>query len=229
MARVARHVGMGQHCVDAVQGACRVSVDAANLRVGVFAAQCRAEKHPVKGIVIGVARRPRHLVDSIRPLQWLPDLRQRLRHRRQYRIRHRTRAQILAGGLHRADDRRVAGAAAVGVLQALLYLQVGRIRVFVQQRLGLHDEPGRAEAALRRSVADEGILKRMQFGRAAGTVLGAGPRLGQSFDRQHLRALCLEGRVDAGVDRLAVDDYGAAAAFGLITADLGAGQPQVVT
>ena len=226
--RIARHVRVGQHRVHALQRTRRVGVDAANPRVGVFAAQRRPEKHPVERIVIGVERRPRHLVDRIRPLQWLTDLRQRLHYRRQHRIRHPAGAQILAGRLHRADDRRVAGAAAIGVLQALLDLHLARVRVLVQQRLGLHDEPGRAEAALRRPVADEGILKRMQFKRVAGFILAAFPHLRQPFDRQHLRALRLERRVNAGVDRLAVDDDGAAAAFGLVTADLRACQPQVV-
>ena len=228
MTRVARHVRVRQHRVHALQRACRFGVDAANPRVRVFAAQRRPEKHPVKGIVIRIQSRPRHLVDRIRSLQRLTDLRQRLHHRRQHRIRHPAGAQILAGRLHRADDRRVAGAAAVSVLQALLDLHLARVRVLVQQRLGLHDEPRRAETALRRAVADEGILKRMQFKRVAGFILAAAPRLGQPFDRQHLRALRLERRVNAGIDRLTVDDDGAAAAFGLVTADLRAGQPQVV-
>ena len=226
--RVARHVRVRQHRVHALQRTRRVRVNAANPRVRVFAAQRCPEKHPVERIVIRVKSRPRHLVDRIRPLQWLTNLRQRLHHRRQHRIRHPAGTQIFAGRLHRADDRRVARAAAVGVLETLLDIHLARVRVLVQQRLGLHDESGRAEAALRRAVADESILKRMQFRPAAGTVLGVGPRLGQPFDRQYLPALRLERRVDAGVDRLTVDDDGAAAAFGLITADLGAGQPQIV-
>ena len=184
VAWVARHVYVGQHGVDAGQRARRVGVDFTNIGVGVFAAQRCAEQHAVEGIVIGVARRPRHLVDRVRSFQWLTDLRQRRHHRRQLRVRHRTGANVLAGGLHRVDDRGVAGAAAVGVLQALLYLRIGRIRVLVQQRLGLHDEPGRAEAALRRPVADEGGLERMQL-RArgwshSGSTVGFGPGLRSS-------------------------------------------------
>ena len=68
----------------------------------------------------------------------------------------------------------------------------------------------------------------MQLERMAGAILGAWPGLGQPLDRRHLRALRLERRVDAGVDRLAVNDDGAAAALSLIATDLGAGQPQVV-
>ena len=78
-------------------------------------------------------------------------------------------------------------------------------------------------------MPDEGILKRMQHGRATTAILRIRRRLGQAFDRQYLPALRLERRVDARIDRLSVNDDGAAAALCLIAANLGAGQPQAVT
>ena len=50
----------------------------------------------------------------------------------------------------------------------------------------------------------------------------------QPFDGEDLRALGFEGGIDARVDALAVDEDGAGPALGLVAADLGAGQPQIV-
>ena len=155
VARVARHIRVRQHRADARQRARPVCVDFTYACMGMFAAQGCAEQHPVESIVVGIARRPRHLVDRVRPLMRLADLRQRLHHLRQLRLRHRSCAHELARRFHRVDDRRIAGAATVGILQALLDLGIARLRVLVQQRLRLHDEAGRAEAALRRPVQNE--------------------------------------------------------------------------
>jgi len=223
VARVARHIGACQHRVHARQRARPLRVDPDDARVRMFAAQRRPEEHPLEVVVVRVQRRARHLVNRVRPRVRLPDLRQRLHHLRQFRLRHPARAHKDTRRLHRADDRLVARAAAVGIFQTLLDLDLARLRVLVQQRLRLHDETGRAEPALRRSVLDKGRLQRVQFQRLLPL-----PSLCQPLDRQHIRPLRFERRVDARVDRLPVDNHRAAAALRLIAPDLRAGQPQVV-
>ena len=54
------------------------------------------------------------------------------------------------------------------------------------------------------------------------------PLVRQPFDGEDLRSLGFERRVDAGVDALPIDEDGAGSAFGLVAADLRAGQAQVI-
>ena len=56
------------------------------------------------------------------------------------------------GSLHGADDLVVAGAAAEIAGQIEANLVFGGIRIFLKQRFGLHDETGRANAALQRGA-----------------------------------------------------------------------------
>ena len=62
--------------------------------------------------------------------------------------RHILAAQTRCGELYRLDDLHIAGAAAVVVLQAVIYIFFRRVHGFAQQRLCCHDHARCAEAAL---------------------------------------------------------------------------------
>ncbi len=119
----------------------------------------------------------------------------------------------VAGRQRRVDDRPVAGAAAEISRQRLADASVGRGLALVIEREQAHDDPRRAEAALRAVKVDHRLLKRVQ--RVA---------VGEVLDRQHFRAVDLPEQQDAGVDGLvseraaaqAREDHraGAAIAFG---------------
>ena len=76
--------------------------------------------------------------------------------------------------------------------------------------------PGNAVAALHGAVLDEGRLQRMQ-------MLG----IAQPLDGDDRAAAALLGEQDAGIHRLAVEQHGADAAFGLEAVLLGAGHAEL--
>ena len=119
---------------------------------------------------------------------------------------------------HRLDDLAVAGAAAQHARERLLDLGLARPRVRAQQRLGAHQHSGRADAALRRAVGDEGALQDRE--RAIG--------LGEALDRRHRAPGALADGDDARADLLAVEQHGAGAAVAGVAADLGAGEAELV-
>ena len=86
-----------------------------------------------------------------------------------------------------------------------------------QQRRRRHQHAGRADAALRRAMAQEG-------GAAARVSRG----VAEALDRGDRAARDLRRRGQAGADRRAVDQHGAGAAIAGIAADLGAGQAGVL-
>jgi hypothetical protein len=131
--------------------------------VRVLAAQRGAVEHLGEGVIVAVHRLAGDLRHRVGARDRLADLFQRLDVVGQDRRRQVTGAHLLAGGLDRVDDGSIAGAATVGVLQAVLDLLVAGVGVGVEQRLGLHDKAGRAEAALRRAVLDEGLLEGVKF------------------------------------------------------------------
>ena len=96
-------------------------------------------------------------------------------------------------------------------------LRARRFGVGVEQRLRADDHPRRAVAALVAGVIDERLLDRLQP-----------VALGEALDGRHALARHrLEGG-SAGAHRLAVDEHGTGPARGDATAELGAGEPQVV-
>ena len=92
----------------------------------------------------------------------------------------RSRPIILAARLIAALNAVVRHAPAQRPVHGLADLRVRRLRVFVEQRLGGHDLPVLAEAALRHLLVDPGLLQRMQLA-----------VLGQPFERGDL---ALHGR-----------------------------------
>ena len=82
-----------------------------------------------------------------------------------------------------------------------------------------HHHAGRAETALQAMVLAERLLHRMQR-----TV-----RLGEAFDRDDGAAVSLKRQRGAGLHRNSIKMDDAAAALRGVAADVGAGQPQVLT
>ena len=78
------------------------------------------------------------------------------------RKRHILAAQTRRGELHALDDLHIAGAAAVVLLQAVVYILFRRVHGFAQQRLCCHDHTRRAEAALHRARVEERALNDLQ-------------------------------------------------------------------
>src|SRR5579871_1106141 len=88
--------------------------------------------------------------------------------------------------------------------------------IFHQQRCGLHDLAGLAEAALRHVFLAPRFLHRVIAGRV------------QSLDGRDLASGDIGHRRDAGANRLLVDNHGAGAAQRLATAEFRAGQSGLV-
>ena len=123
----------------------------------------------------------------------------------------------MGGPVHRAQDAHMGAAAAEMRFQFGPNLRVGRLGVFLQQRLRPHHHSGNAVAALRRLLFHEGALdRRGRIDRA------------QTFKRRHLLALKQKQRRDAGQHRLAVDDHGAGAALAEPAAEFGGVELDVV-
>ena len=118
------------------------------------------------------------------------------------------------GGL---DDLGITRAAAKIVRQGLLDLLDARIRILVQQRLGRHDHPRRAEAALNGAGQHKGLLNEVG-------ILGRP----EPLDADDLGPLQFHHLGEAGTDRLAVHDDRAGAALPLPVAGLlGPGEAKV--
>src|SRR4029079_9245069 len=76
-----------------------------------------------------------------------------------------------------------------------------------------HDLAGRAEAALKAVMGDEGGLHRMQLIAAR-----------DAFDGEDVGAVMADGEREAGVDATAIDQDGAGAALAAVASLLGAGK-----
>ena len=126
-------------------------------------------------------------------------------------IAHPLRRGLIRRGLRRADDRRIAGAAA----------QVSGKRIVISgvpvQMCACHrrDEPGGAEPALRSVMVDHRLLHRMK--RAV--------RSCDAFDGAHRLAVKLRQEQDAGIQRpravLIRDNHGTGAAIAFVAPFLG--------
>ena len=123
-------------------------------------------------------------------------------------------------------QRAIPGAAAQVAAQGVFHVVEGEPLRFVQQQpVQRHHDAGRAEPALRAAVLDDGLLR----GGEPGVQVA-------SLDRDHVPAVHLRQRHQAGGDRLVADGIvcqlsdqdGAGAAVALLAALLGAGQPLAV-
>src|SRR5690606_14528189 len=145
--------------------------------------------------------------------------------RRGRRILHGAglRAARRAGGhdrgrrLDRLVDLRVARAPAEVAGKRLADLLARRLRVVEQERVGGHEDPGRAEPALCGAVIAERGLER---------VRRPGPGPGETLDGRDAPALGLPDRGDAGEDGLVIEEDGAGAAVALVAPLLRAGQAE---
>src|SRR5690606_3762649 len=107
------------------------------------------------------------------------------------------------------DDGLIAGAAAQVAGQRVGDLLPARVGVVVEQRLGDHDHAGGAVAALDGVLLEEGLLQRVQL------ISGVQP-----FEGEHLAARHVFDRQQAGEERLAVNQNGAAPTAALLAARL---------
>ena len=142
---------------------------------------------------------------------------------------------LVAGGIvvageraHAVQDRAIAGASAEVAAEDVLDLPLGRRRVLLQERVRIHHEARRAEAALRAVVRRDAVLDRVEpFADAA-----------DPFDGRHHHAVDRAERPQAGVDgpvhrvarrRVAMrEHHGAGATAPLAAAHLGPGQADAV-
>src|ERR1700753_2168545 len=115
---------------------------------------------------------------------------------------------------HRLHDVLVAGAAAQVARYRPPHVFLGGIGVAVEQVLGRHHHPRRAEPALQAVLLPETLLDRVQLA-GRGQALHGGDVTAVDLDRQHR----------AGLDRPAVDQHRAGTAVGRVAAAVGAGQP----
>jgi hypothetical protein len=122
------------------------------------------------------------------------------------------------GGQHRFDVAIVVGAAADVAGHGGANV-VGRgMRISVEQRFGAHQLPGRAVSALRPSCSMKRFLQRMQ-------IIALAERPSTVWT---VLPSAQTARLAARVNRLAIQQHGACAAFAAIAADLGAGESQVI-
>ena len=112
------------------------------------------------------------------------------------------------------QDLAIAGATAEDAADGGFGLCLGRGGIAGEEFGGGHQHPGRADAALRRAMAQEGGAEAGEFG-------------GVGLDRLDLAPLGPGGGGEAGAGGAAVDQHGAGAAIPGIAADLGAGQAEV--
>ena len=123
-----------------------------------------------------------------------------------------------AGGLcHRVEDLAVTGAAAQHAAKRVGNRRIVRCRIDVKERLCRNQHAGRADAALRSTGFQEGILQS-----PAKCILR------QAFDGGDGGALHLAERRQAGAYRLSVQQHGACTAVASVASDLRAGQAQIL-
>src|SRR5919202_328394 len=103
-------------------------------------------------------------------------------------------SHVPSRALHRLDDPQVAGAAAQVARERLAQLALAGVRVLTQERLHRHQEPGGAEAALKRVRLVERALERVKL--AVGR---------ESLDGPEQAAVRLDGKHEARPHRFAVE------------------------
>src|SRR5690606_35434552 len=124
-----------------------------------------------------------------------------------------------AGACHYClDDVVVARAAADVAFEPVPHLFLGRLPVAHAQLDRTHDHARRAEAALEPLVLAKRLLHRMQLV-AFGEPLDGGDVLTFGLDRQH----------SAGLGRTAVYMHDAGAALTRVAADMGTGEPEILS
>jgi len=106
-----------------------------------------------------------------------------------------------------AENVPVASAAAQHAGQLRGELALGHLGLVAEQVVGAEQEAGRAEAALQRVVAAEGLLQRVQL-----------PRQAQALDREHLGSVELAGEQQARSGGLVVHQDRAHAADAVLAA-----------
>src|SRR5207253_6806431 len=122
-----------------------------------------------------------------------------------------------SGAQHGANHAGVAAAAAEVAGEGLPHLLLARPARPREEGARGHDHAGRAIAALRSLLGDEGGLERI------GAIRGA-----EALDGDHVLARHRARGGDAGADRAPTHEDGAGAALGETAAEMSARQPQVI-
>ena len=115
------------------------------------------------------------------------------------------------------DDAAVASAAAQVTREAVLDFLFARAWIRREEISRRDDHPGNAEPALHRSSIDKRLLERIQL-----------PVTGEPFDRRNGFAIALHRKHQARIDRTAVQEHGAGAAFTFGAALLRPGKRQLI-
>src|SRR5882672_5014110 len=123
------------------------------------------------------------------------------------------------GELHRLDDLLVAGAAAQVAADGVANLVFGRIRDRIQQGLRCDEHSRGAVAALKAVRLAEAVLQYAH--RAVG--------IRETFDGGDAVAVCLHRVHEAGTYRLSVEHHRARPADAVLTADVRAGEPELIS
>ena len=115
------------------------------------------------------------------------------------------------------DDLAIPGAPAEDPAERVLDLELGRVRVGVEQRIRRHEHARRADPALRRAGAQEGGLDRPEL-----------VAIRQPLHRGHVATGQLAERHQARADRFAIQPDRAGATVTRVAADLRPGEAKVV-
>jgi len=120
--------------------------------------------------------------------------------------------------LDRLDHLDVTAAAADVAGDSFADLELTRIRVLIQQPLGRKQHTGRAKTTLDSRIVDERLLERVKTGHVTKTL-----------DSENILAFGADCQIQAGIHRLAIDQYGASSAFSSAAALFCAGQANLFT
>ena len=125
------------------------------------------------------------------------------------------------GVAHGLDDVLIAGAPTQVAGECVANLFVAELVPLAhgfQERLEAHQKAGGTEATLQCMLSAEGVLQRVEL---------TGLRR-EALDRPQFRSMNLNSEEQAGADRFAVEPHRAGPAGAVLTADVRAGQTQVV-
>jgi hypothetical protein len=177
--------------------------------VRVCSAQRPGEQHIRESVIIRVECAPGDFCDGLLAWQRVPDNLEvfgiglgHVRRDRRFTPLHGCRR------LDSPDHAGVTRTAAVGVLEGAFDILLAGMIVAVEQSPCGEDQARRTESALHRTMIDKRLLQGIEQ-----------TAFFQPFNGRYVPSFGPQRRVNAGVNRHAVDQDGAGAAFGLVAAD----------
>ena len=204
----ARNILRREHADNARERAGFFRMDGEHPCAGVPAAHGAAVNHALISQIVRILAVAQHLFAHIQPVYPRPHL------PGGFLGGNLALAQQARGDFDRLDDLHIARAAADVVAQRMADFFLRGIGVCIQQGLGGDHHAGNAEAALHGACLAEGKGINVLF------------KVRKPFHGENVPALQLVRLLNAGLDRLAVDEHGAGAAGALRAAVLHGGQAQ---